>query len=199
VSDSTNTAAAIVAGGDARRFGGTDKSRLVVAGRTIIVRQVEILQRVASELLIVAPDAARFTDLPARVIADRTPGLGVIGAIETALHATSRDQIIVIACDLPFLTSNLLARLAAMSRGRDGAWIRSERGVEPLIACYRTAARDRLTHHIAKGWRKPSDLNQILDLAELARPELDEYGDPARLLANLNTPGDYARVQYDPA
>lgn len=199
MSGSTKTAAAIVAGGGARRFGGQDKGRLVVAGRTIIVRQVEVLQRVASELLIVAPDAGRFRDVAARVVPDRVPGLGAIGGIDAALHASSCDQVLVVACDLPFLTSDLLASLTELSTGRDGAWVRTGRGVEPLVACYQAAARGRIAHYIATGGRKAAALGTILDIAELTPPDLDRFGDPARLLANINTPDDYARVQYDPA
>ena len=195
----STTAGAIVAGGGARRFGGQDKGRLVVEGRTIIVRQVEVLQRVASELLIVAPDAARFADLPVSVVSDRQPGLGAIGGIDAALHATPLAQVIVIACDLPFLTSDLLAHLVALSVGRDGAWIRTNRGVEPLVACYHTAARTRVTAYIEGGGRKASDLGGVLDMAELTSPDLDRFGAPSRLLANINTPDDYARVQYGSA
>lgn len=195
----STTAGAIVAGGGARRFGGQDKGRLVVEGRTIIVRQVEVLQRVASELLIVAPDAARFADVPATVVSDRQPGLGAIGGVDAALHATSLDRVIVIACDLPFLTSELLGHLAALSEGRDGAWVRTDRGVEPLVACYRRAARSRVAAYIDGGGRKASDLGGVLDMAELTSPDLDRFGAPSRLLANINTPGDYARVQYGSA
>jgi molybdopterin-guanine dinucleotide biosynthesis protein A len=195
----STTAGAIVAGGGARRFGGQDKGRLVVEGRTIIVRQVEILQRVASQLLIVAPGTARFADLPVTVVSDRRPGLGAIGGIDAALHATPLDQVIVIACDLPFLTSDLLGHLAVLSAGHDGAWVRTDRGVEPLIACYRTAARARVAAYIESGGRKASNLGDVLDMAVLTSPDLERFGAPSRLLANINTPDDYARVQYGSA
>jgi molybdopterin-guanine dinucleotide biosynthesis protein A len=195
----STTAGAIVAGGGARRFGGQDKGRLVVEGRTIIVRQVEVLQRVASELLIVAPDAARFADLPVTVVSDRQPGLGAIGGIDAALHATALDQVIVIACDLPFLTSDLLRHLVVLSAGHDGAWVRTSRGVEPLIACYRAAARARVAAYIDAGGRKAAGLGNLLHMAELTSPDLDRFGAPDQLLANINTPDDYARVQYGSA
>jgi molybdopterin-guanine dinucleotide biosynthesis protein A len=160
---------------------------------------VEVLQRVASELLIVAPAAGRFGDLPVRVVPDRLADLGAIGGIDAALHATSCDRIVVVACDLPFLTSDLLAHLVSLSDGHDGAWVRTAQGVEPLVACYRVAARDRIAHYIGTGGRKASDIGHVVDMAELVSPDLDRFGDPARLLANINTPDDYARVQYDPA
>ncbi|ODS55080.1 MAG: hypothetical protein ABS36_10025 [Acidobacteria bacterium SCN 69-37] len=195
----TRTAAAIVAGGRARRFGGQDKGRLIVHGRSIIVRQVEILQRVASDLLVIAGDPARYTDLPVRVVRDRQPDLGAIGGIDTAVHAAPGTHVVVIACDMPFLTSDLLTHLLDLGRDRDGAWVRTDRGVEPLVACYATAARDRIAAFIAAGGRRASALDTVLRMAELASPDLDRFGAPDRLLANVNTPDDYARVQYDPA
>jgi molybdopterin-guanine dinucleotide biosynthesis protein A len=193
------TAAAIVAGGRARRYGGRDKSRLVVDGRTIIVRQVEALQPVAAEIVVVAPDAARFADLPVRVVADRQPGLGAVGGIDAALHAVDCDRVIVLACDLPFVTTALLATLAERADGHDGAWVRTGQGVEPLVACYRRQAREPLARYIAAGGRRARDLERWLDMAVLESPELDRFGPPARLLANINTPADYARIQYDSA
>lgn len=193
------TAAAIVAGGRARRFGGQDKSRLVVEGRTIIVRQVDILQRVASKVFVVAADAARYRDQPVEVVADRVAGAGALGGIDAALRAAAPvyDRVLVIACDLPFLTADLLAHLAALAeRDADGAWVRTTRGVEPLIACYRTSAHERVARYLDDGGRRASGLESVLTMADLSSPDLDRFGPPDRLLANVNTPDDYARVQY---
>src|SRR5439155_1408854 len=45
--------AAILAGGRSTRFGGRDKSALVVDGRTIFDRQVSELSQIAAEILLV--------------------------------------------------------------------------------------------------------------------------------------------------
>jgi molybdopterin-guanine dinucleotide biosynthesis protein A len=197
----STTAAAIVAGGRASRFGGQDKSRLVVEGRTIIVRQVEVLQRVASSLLVVAQDASRFADLPVVVVPDRIPGLGAVGGIDAALHALPDgcDRVIVVASDLPGLTPALLAALAERAGNHDGAWVCGPQGPEPLIACYRRHCRTPVADYIARGGRRASGLEAVLALTAIEGAELEHFGDPARLLANINTPEDYARVQYRPA
>ncbi len=194
----STTAAAIVAGGGARRFGGQDKSHLVVEGRTIIVRQVEILQRVASTLFVVTHQPDRYRDQPVTAIPDRVPGIGAVGGIDAALHAAApaHEYVIVIACDLPLLTADLLTRLVELSADRDGAWVQTARGVEPLVACYRTAVRDRVAAYIQAGQRRASGLAEVLDMAVLGPPELNRFGRADRLLANINTPDDYARVQY---
>jgi molybdopterin-guanine dinucleotide biosynthesis protein A len=193
-----STSAAILAGGQARRFGGQDKSRLVVHGRSIIVRQTEVLQRVAFEVFVVAPDPPRFADLGLTVHVDRVPGTGALGAIYTALDAARGERVIVVACDLPFLDERLLAELVERAESSDGAWVRTIRGVEPLVACYRRHARQAMLESIQAGRLKASDLGSVLRLAEISPDELDRFGSPEELLTNLNTPEDYARVQYRP-
>jgi molybdopterin-guanine dinucleotide biosynthesis protein A len=193
-----STSAAILAGGQARRFGGQDKSRLVVRGRSIIIRQVEVLQRVAGEIFVVAPDPARFADLGLTVHVDRVPGTGAIGAIYTALDAARGERVIIVACDLPFLDDRLLAELVRRAEPADGAWVRTARGVEPLVACYQRHARASILDAIQAGRLKARDLGSVLQLAEISPPELDRFGSPEELLTNVNTPEDYARVQYRP-
>jgi molybdopterin-guanine dinucleotide biosynthesis protein A len=194
------TTAAIVAGGRARRFGGQDKSRLLVEGRSIIVRQVAVLQPLASEILVIAPDAQRFSDVPVRVVADRISGIGAVGGIDAALHASTTQLTLVVASDMPWLSRPLLAHLADRAcDGRDGAWVRTKSGVEPLVACYRADARQRVAAFIDAGGRRARDLATVLDMAVVGRDHLSSFGDPDRLLANINTPDDYARIQYDSA
>jgi molybdopterin-guanine dinucleotide biosynthesis protein A len=189
------TAGAILAGGQARRFGGRDKSRLIVAGRSIIVRQVDLLQRVTQEVLVVGHEPARFADLPVRVVPDVIPGAGALGGILTALESTTADRVIVIACDLPFLTEELLRALLRLADDADGAWVETARGPEPLVACYRQSARLPIRTAITDGRLKATDLRDHLTLHALTGATLSALGSPDHLLDNLNTPEDYGRVQ----
>ena len=191
----SDVAAAILAGGQARRFGGRDKSRLVVGGRTIIVRQLDVLQQVAGEVFIVGPTDGRFADVGVPVHADRVAGGGALGGLVTALEVARADRVIVVACDLPFLEASVLARLVELAEGHDAAWVRGARGPEPLVACYQRSCRDRLAARLAAGDRRLSDLASVLALAWLDDAELAALGVTPSALANLNTPDDYARVQ----
>ena len=47
----------------------------------------------------------------------------------------------------------------------------------------------------ADGALRPADLGARLDIREITLEELRTYGDPARLLANLNSPDDLARYE----
>jgi molybdopterin-guanine dinucleotide biosynthesis protein A len=190
------TAAAIVAGGRARRLAGADKSRLVVEGRSIIARQIDALQQVADSLFVVANDPDRFVDLGLAVVPDRVSDAGALGGLYTAVVSSPAPYVLVVACDLPFLDPGLLARLADAGRQGDGAWIRTAQGVEPLLACYRRDAAPRIRAQIDAGRVRAGAIGDVLDLVTLGPEEVRAYGDPTRLLANINTPEDYARVQY---
>jgi molybdopterin-guanine dinucleotide biosynthesis protein A len=192
---SQQPAAAILAGGAARRFGGRDKSRLVVDGRAIIVRQIGVLSALAAPVFIVGGDATRFADLELPVIPDLFIGTGAIGGIYTALEHAGTDRVIVVACDLPFLTTPLLSTLADMATQGDGAWVRSARGVEPLVAVYRRCARPAIRAAIEAGRLKAMDLAHVLQMREMTGDMVAAFGAPERLLANVNTPEEYAQVQ----
>lgn len=192
-------AAAILAGGRARRMDGLDKSRLLVEGRAIIVRQLDALQRLTPDVFIVATGAERFADLSVPVVADALPDAGALGGLYTALISARAGWIVVIACDMPFVTAGALDALvaeavAAGADGADGAWARSARGIEPLFACYRTSAAARLRELIERGERRLTDAGTVLTMREVDVSRLGTDGSD-RLLTNLNTPEDYARVQ----
>ena len=188
-------AAAILAGGKARRFGGQDKSRLLVGGVPIIVRQLDVLQLVARSVVVIAPEAARFADLGLPVYADLIPDIGAIGGLYTALEVAREELVFAVACDLPFLDAGVLTALADLASGADGAWVRTPRGVEPLLACYRRSARVTLRREIEAGRLKLADLGAALDMRELAGAELARFGPVDRLVANVNSPQEHAKIE----
>jgi molybdopterin-guanine dinucleotide biosynthesis protein A len=190
-----DAAAAVIAGGKARRFGGRDKSRLVVHGRAIIVRQIEVLRRVAASIVIIANEPERFADLGLPVQADLIPGAGAMGGIYTALEIAPADRVIVVGCDLPFLDPDVLDHLVELADGGDGAWVRSPRGVEPLIACYRRSARSVLRREIEAGRLALHELESVLRMQALEGRALEAFGPADRLTTNINSPDDYRRVQ----
>jgi molybdopterin-guanine dinucleotide biosynthesis protein A len=73
--------------------------------------------------------------------------------------------------------------------------VRTTRGPEPLIACYRQAARGGIREAVETGDLKAASLGQRLQLRELTEQDVAAFGPVELLLANLNTPEDYAQVQ----
>jgi molybdopterin-guanine dinucleotide biosynthesis protein A len=189
-------AAAILAGGQARRMGGANKAALAVGARRIIDRQLELLQQVADPILIVANDARSYRDLvdPSRIVPDLLAGAGPLGGIYTALVSSPHPRTLVVACDMPFLNLAFLRRLAADSPA-DLVIPRSASGYEPLCAAWSVKAADVVRRHIARDQLQVAGVVDELSVEELG-PEILASCDPHGLLfVNVNTPHDYQRAQ----
>ena len=189
--------AAILAGGRAARFDGADKASLVVGGRRIVERQLAALASVAGDVRIVGNDPARYADLGVVVIPDLVTGAGPLGGVYTALADARHARVLVLACDLPFVSAALLDRLAIESgtgEEVDAVVPRTRRGLEPLCAMYRKRCAGAARRQIDAG-----DLRMTAFVAGLRVRELDcrtlAAEDEGTLFENVNTPHDYARAR----
>src|SRR5512142_1923325 len=113
------SSAAILAGGRATRFGGRDKGALVVEGRTIRDRQLDVLHEFTDDVVIVGGRNPRAPGV--RHVPDLATACGPLGGVYTALLEATYDQTVVLACDMPFVTAALLQHLAASLDGVDVA------------------------------------------------------------------------------
>ncbi|MCC7322658.1 MAG: molybdenum cofactor guanylyltransferase, partial [Gemmatimonadaceae bacterium] len=147
----------ILAGGGATRFGGLPKGLELVGGRRIIDRVADALRDATDELLVVANDARAPDWLPGvRVAGDLRPGEGSLGGLHAAL-AHARGAVIVVAWDMPFVSTALLRRLRALGEsGFDAALPESgsKRGVEPMCAWYAPPCLDAITAALDRGDRR---------------------------------------------
>jgi molybdopterin-guanine dinucleotide biosynthesis protein A len=184
--------AAILAGGHAVRFGGQDKSALMVSGRRIVDRQIDALSQVADEIWLVGRTSA-----PPGVtaIADRTANAGPLGGLETALSAATGDVTLVLACDMPYASAAFLSFLAELAHDVEAVVPRTERGYHPLCAAYTPQALAPVARRVAAGHLKMLDLLAELRLRVVTGEEIDRFGDRHRLLANVNTPADYTELE----
>jgi molybdopterin-guanine dinucleotide biosynthesis protein A len=189
----TSVAAAILAGGQARRLGGAVKSLLMIEGTRIIDRQLEALRQVADPIVIVAADSAPFAPLGLDTLPDIVPGCGPLGGIYTALTHSSQPRTLVVAGDMPCLPPALLARLVLPSDA-DVVVPRSARGYEPLCAVYAARCAEPIRQRLARGTWRVTELLDGVRVEEIG-PEMLAVCDPRGLLSlNVNTPHDYERA-----
>jgi molybdopterin-guanine dinucleotide biosynthesis protein A len=188
--------AAILAGGRASRFDGTDKSALVIGGSRIIDRELAALSPVASEILIISNDGARYSGLGIPVVGDRVAGAGPLGGIYTALVSARHPWVLIVACDMPFVSTMLFETLVgAIDDDADAVVPRSARGLEPLCAMYAQRAAPILKRRLeAHEWRV-GEMIAELRVREIAGAALAGLEDDGRLFENVNTPHDYARAR----
>ncbi len=182
--------AAILAGGQATRFGGRDKGALVVEGRTILDRQLAALAPLTDDLMIVGNVAPAL-----RVIADIVPGCGPLGGLHAGLTAARSDVLFLIACDMPYVTSAFVAHMLSLTPGTDIVVPRSERGYHPLCAVYTRACLEPAAAMLAERRLRMRELVDRMRSRVVEPDEIRRFGDPNRLLANVNTPADYERLE----
>jgi len=187
---------AILAGGRATRFGGRDKSALVVGGQTILDRQLRAVSQVADEVLLVgARTAPSVSGLTVRLVADRVRNAGPLGGLDAALAACRGDHVMIIAGDMPYVSAQLVAYLMSLGAAADAVVPRTERGYHPLCAVYARRCEDAVAARLAAGTRAMQDLLSDVSLRVVEAVELAAFGDPNRLLANVNTPADLDHVE----
>jgi molybdenum cofactor guanylyltransferase len=183
----------ILAGGASRRMG-TDKSQLLINGQTLTQGIAETLCKIAGTVTIVGRS---FDDPGVKSIEDLYPQWGALGGVHTALSACRADWALVVACDMPFVSSDLFARLASR-RGlfEAVAPVQPDGRPQPLCAIYRVspclATAEKL---IQSGERRPLTLLQSVRTRWVTFGELDDLPGASAFFDNMNTPEDYSRAQ----
>src|SRR5262249_28594740 len=144
-----SASAAILAGGHARRLGGRDKSTLSVGGRRILDWQLDELGQLTDDILIVGGRPLHHVE-GLRRIADRVPERGPLGGLDAALASARGDRVVVVACDMPFITADFLGSLVALSDSADAVVPRTERGYHPLCAVYGRSCHPAVVRRLAE-------------------------------------------------
>jgi molybdopterin-guanine dinucleotide biosynthesis protein A len=182
--------AAILTGGRATRFGGSDKGALLVDGQTIRARQIVELSALTDDILLVGREDGSASSDGVRVVKDRIPDAGPLGGLDAALSAARYDSVVLLACDMPFPDRELLSYMVTLSASADIVVPMTERGYHPLCAIYTRACATAVARRLARREWRMTGLFDELRVRVVDGHELERFGDTARLLANVNTPAE---------
>lgn len=173
---------AILIGGDSSRMG-SDKATFDVDGSPMAVRVAHAAEAAgASEILLIGGTQARAKKLVGSWKKDGFPGEGPLGGVITALKAASHDSVVVLSCDMPFITDAVISSLvrgladAQASVGRTDRlnWLCAAWSKEECLPTLQSVwkRKERAVHRAAV----------LLDVAEVPVP--------AVAVRNINTPAD---------
>ncbi len=127
---------AILAGGRSSRMG-EDKAFLTIDGVPLVSRQATLLRSLGiDDLLISGRPGVDYAVPGAQVVTDRVPDAGPLAGLAALLAAARNPWVLVIAVDLPCLSSSYLHTLLATGGGRTGVVPQGPHGYEPLVALY---------------------------------------------------------------
>lgn len=185
--------AAILAGGKSRRMG-QNKALLKLGDKVIIERIARILQTLSSDVMIISnhPQSYKFLQLP--VYPDEIRGCGPLGGIYTALIHAKNDNCVVVACDLPFITTNLLQFLCENSGQSDVVVFESSSGIEPLLAVYNKRCLPVIKEQIKNKHLKVSDFYDKVK-TRVIRIDPEHAFFDEKVFTNINTPEDLEKIK----
>lgn len=174
---------------------GQDKALIRLGGRSLVAGAVEMLSRLAGEVVVVADCDHRLGKLPARIVPDAYPGAGALGGIYSGLLAARHPHSLVVACDMPFLSQSLLSYLLGLPRDYDVLLPRTADGlVEPLHAIYSRRCREPIRRQLAaRNYRIVAFLDQVT-VRYVEEPWLRQFDPDLRSFFNINTPEDLRRA-----
>ena len=183
-----NITGAILAGGQARRMGGTDKGLMALQGKPLITYVIDIITPQVGALII---NANRNLDLYGTfgypVIPDIAPNqAGPLSGIASALLAAKTDYVLIVPCDSPHLPHDLAARLAtALTQAHaEVAVAHDGTRMQPVVALLERDLAEDILQSIQRGHNKTERWMTSHRLA------VADFSDQPQAFKNINAPED---------
>ena len=183
----------LLAGGLSSRMG-RDKALLPVDGATFLERVARAATPVARTITVIGREGS-FGGY--RALPDLRPGLGPLAGIETALASATTPSALVVACDLPLVSTALLELLLDAAAAAAESIVVPEDAAgrpSPLCALYPRASRETVARLLDEGERRPRALFAAYPTRIVRFDEYRHLPAAERLLENVNTPDDYDRI-----
>jgi molybdopterin-guanine dinucleotide biosynthesis protein A len=182
---------AVLAGGSGSRMG-RPKADVELRGRPLISYPLAALEQAGIEAIVVAKRSTPLPELSVPVWHERDepahPAVGIV----TALQRSASDTVLVVACDMPFLTADLLSYMSSLPDAiavpyLDGLY-------QPLLGRYPRVIAPSFAYVLGK------DLSLQQIVSDLGPLKLDEeqlggFGELERLFFNVNTPDDLEKAE----
>ena len=161
---------------------GRDKALVEVEGVAMVVRVATALRAAGCQpVFAVGGDRAAIEALGIDFVTDLYPGEGPVGGVITALGACTAPAVVVVACDVPYLTVDTVRTLLGTG-GEAQATVAVTHRVQPMCALWSRRSLVDVRDAYARGERR---LLAVLDQLETLRVPVNPQD-----LANVNAPGD---------
>ncbi len=182
--------AAILAGGEGRRMGRTDKSCLEISGTKLVTRIIDRLDGLFDEIIVITRTPENHPDLEVRLEGDVFEDRSSLTGVHAALFHSRTDHIFITACDSPFLNKKLISEFISHLHPEDDVLIpiHQDGMYEPLCAIYSRRClpfiEENLKHRIFQIIRFfPQVKVRTVSTAELKSKDRD-----LETFINVNTP-----------
>ena len=180
----------VLAGGKSSRMG-SDKSLLVINKKTFIENIIEALKPNVDDIIIIENSGLHFS-LGYKIYKDIFTDCGPLGGIYTALTHSKTQKNIILSCDMPLISSDVLKYLIKCT-GEEQVTIVTDKGkLEPLCAIYNKTCLPIVESCLKSNNLKLKDVLKQLNIKEIEVSNQTFYS--PNLISNINTLSEYKRI-----
>ena len=185
---------------------GCDKARMLFCGEPLIERVLGRLAQVAGELVVTTSrpcelaylEELMFDGLRPRVVMDVDGPAGAMRGIASSLAAAQLPLVAIVACDMPFVSPELVGALADRVdvEALDVCVPREERGIEPLCAVWRRDACAPASQELLACDRQR--IRCLIDRVQagyMDEPQIVKAAGSTLCFENVNTPEEFAAAE----
>ncbi len=182
----------VLAGGKSSRMG-FDKCFLEYKNITFVERALKLLSNI-SDKIILSSNNHLFEKFKAEIVSDLFKDIGPISGIYSSLLKSKTETNILIPCDLPYLTTELLNFLLNKSADFDAVVPVFNQKAEPLVGVYKKSLLPKIEEKIIqKQYKILSLLENSKTLFFPIHKNLDFYSE--NLFDNINTIEDFEQLK----
>lgn len=190
------TVGIVLAGGLSSRYG-SPKAFAKWEGFYFYERAVKALAQHCEEVVIVTrPELVGWFDRSLCVVTDlaEVAGEGPLAGILSGMEALEADRYIVLPCDMPYMTSEVVGRLIECHESAVTAVV-LEGKLHPLVSVWSDRAKVELRSALESGQRRVMNVQKKLGVKWIEGVALSE--NPQHVLMNVNTPDILRGVEED--
>lgn len=173
----------LLCGGKSLRMG-TDKALLELQHQPMVSYSLRILQKYCHNIIISANDS-RLDFLGYHIVYDVVKNIGPMGGLHACLMKSTNRRSIVLACDMPLITGNLLKQMLDVESEYDVVAPKVNQRPEPLHAIYQKSILSKIEQAISQ---KTYSLHKLLSQLNVFYMDMDVQ--QTNELFNANTPAE---------
>jgi molybdopterin-guanine dinucleotide biosynthesis protein A len=182
----------ILAGGENTRMP-VLKAFIKVEGKPIIERNLALIQQLFRDTLIVTNQPSDYSYLGVPLLGDIHDIRGPMTGIFTSLFNSRVPWVFISACDMPFISRDLINYMYSQRDGFDAVVPAPKGRAEPLFAFYSKKLLLSMEKAVLSDRRGLKDFLKDKKVKYISAAEVRRFDPGARSFINLNTPQDADR------
>lgn len=185
----------IIAGGKSSRMG-TNKAFVTIGEQTLIERIIERTQNIGQqETMLITNTPAVYRRLNLPMYGDVVYDSGSLGGIYTAIHHSKTSHTIVIACDMPFVSAELLKFMMGKADNADVVVPTVEGYPQGLHAIYSKNCLEPIRAKIDEKRLKVIGFYEQVKVTYLDEEAIKDYNPDGLAFMNVNTPEELEKAR----